>query len=193
LLASSETEFFWKQFEASITFEVVDDKVVALEMHKNGRSSRADHISVSTDPLMAEIMSAAAILRRGDRVGARKRFEEIWSRIAEGAQPIHECALAHSMADTQDDIAEELAWDIHALSAALRCTDDDARRHSQALSIAAFMPSLHANLAEDYFKLGDVARSREHLDSARTALSALPDNDYARMLRHSIEGLAKKL
>jgi hypothetical protein len=97
------------------------------------------------------------------------------------------------MADAQDDIADELAWDIRALNAALRCTDTDAQRHSEAPSIAAFMPSLHVNLAEDYFKLSDIARSKNHLASARIFLSALPDNAYAQLIRGGIERLAKHL
>ena len=148
---------------------------------------------MTTDPIMAEILSAVALLHGGDRAGARSRFEGIWSRIAGAPEPIHACTLSHYMADVQDDPAEELAWDIRALDSALRSTDADAQRHSQAVSIAAFMPSLHVNLAEDYFKLGDVARSRDHLASARNFLGSLPDDPYGRMIRRGIERLATKL
>jgi hypothetical protein len=96
----------------------------------------------SNDPIMTEIMAAIALLHGGDLSGARARLEAIWSRIADDPQPIHECTLSHYLADAQSDMADELAWDIRALNAALRCTDADAHRHSQALSIAAFMTSL---------------------------------------------------
>src|SRR5262245_44694620 len=116
-----------------------------------------------TDPTMGEIFAAIQLLQGGDRSGARTSLEAIWSRIASNPEPIHECTLSHYMADVQDDIADELAWDIRALEAARRCTDSDAKDHSQASSIAAFMPSLHTNLAEDYFKLGHLEQSRMHL------------------------------
>jgi hypothetical protein len=55
------------------------------------------------------------------------------------------------------------------------------------------MPSLHLNLAEDYFKLGDIARSAEHLASARTFLGTLPDDAYAQLIQRGIERVAKQL
>jgi hypothetical protein len=148
---------------------------------------------MTTDPIMADIMAAIGVLLGGDRAGGKAKLEAIWSRIAGNPQPIHECTLAHYMADAQDDIADELAWDLRALDAGLRSTDADARQHSSAPSIAAFMPSLHINLSEDYFKLGDFARSRQHLASARDAAHHLSDDGYGRMLRGSIDRLTEKL
>jgi hypothetical protein len=148
---------------------------------------------MTADPIMADIMAAIAVLQGGDRAGGRAQLEAIWARIADRPEPIHECTLAHYLADAQDDLAEELAWDLRALAAGERCSDDDAQRHSRAQSIAGFMPSLHINLAEDYFKLGDHARSRTHLDAARAFSAALDDDPYGRMLRGGIARLAKQL
>jgi hypothetical protein len=148
---------------------------------------------VTTDPIMTEIMAAIAVLHSGDRSGGRSRLEVVWARIADDPEPFHECVLSHYMADAQDDVADELAWDIRALDAALRCTDADAQRHQKTLSIPAFMPSLHANLGEDYLKLGDVARSRDHLVSGRSFVSHLADDAYGKMIRGGIERLARKL
>jgi hypothetical protein len=58
---------------------------------------------VSADPIMAEIMRAGAPLQRGDRVAARIGLEAVWARISANPEPMHEVALAHSIADTQDD------------------------------------------------------------------------------------------
>ena len=55
------------------------------------------------------------------------------------------------------------------------------------------MPSLHVNLGENYFKLGDFARSKDHLSSARSFASKLADDAYGQMLRRGIERLAKQL
>jgi hypothetical protein len=148
---------------------------------------------MTPDPIMAEIMAAIALLHGGDRVGARGKFEAIWARIAADPQPMHECVLSHYMADAQDKLAEELAWDIRALDAALRCTEDEAKRHGPGLSIAAFMPSLHTNLADDYFRLGDLARSRERLAAARACSNSLGDDGYGQLIRGGIERLAARL
>jgi hypothetical protein len=142
---------------------------------------------------MTEITAAAAVLQSGDRAGARARLESVWSRIAGDPEPVHECVLSHYMADVQDDPAEELTWDLRALDAALRCTDADARRHGQTFSVVAFMPSLHASLAGDYLKLGDVTRSREHLDAAQSFESALADDSYGQLIRSGIERLSGML
>jgi hypothetical protein len=142
---------------------------------------------------MEEIRAATAVLHAGDRAAARSRLEDIWSRIADNPQPMHECALSHSLADVQDDIIDELAWDLRSLEAALRCTREDIERHSEAASIAAFLPSVHANLAQDYLKLGDLARSGEHLASARSFVSALPDDAYGQLVRNGIEHIAARL
>lgn len=146
-----------------------------------------------TDSTMAGIFGAIERLQSGDRDGARAQLAAIWARIESAPEPIHECTLAHYMADTQDAIADELSWDLRALNAALRCTDADAQQHSQAFSIGAFMPSLHLNLADDYFRLGDIEPARMHLASARSFADRLSDDPYGQMIRGGIERLAKKL
>jgi hypothetical protein len=148
---------------------------------------------MTTDPIMDEIMAAIVVLHRGNRAGGRSELESIWARIADDPQPIHACTLAHYMADAQDNLQDELAWDLRALDAALSCTDADAQRHSQAMSIAAFMPSLHLNLADDYLKLGDLTRARNHLASARTFTDKLADDGYGLMIGRGIERVAREV
>jgi hypothetical protein len=146
---------------------------------------------VNPDPIVTEVRDAVALAKGGDRAGARARLEALAARVTEDRQPFYECAVAHHLADAQDDIADELAWDIRALNAALRCADVEAERHGKA--IAGSMSSLHANLAEDYFKLGDFTRSREHLAAARGFVSHLTDDAYGQMVRGGIERLAGQL
>ena len=55
------------------------------------------------------------------------------------------------------------------------------------------MPSLHVNLAEDYFKLNDRTRSQEHLDMARQFVGELADDAYGQAIRRGIERMAAKL
>jgi hypothetical protein len=146
---------------------------------------------VTTDPTMTEIMAATAVVRGGDRSGGRSRLEALWAGFGSDPDPFYACVLSHHMADLQDEITDELAWDLRALEAALRCTEADAERHQA--SIAGFMPSLHTSLAQDYYKLGDFARSREHLAQARGFTSHLADDAYGQLILGAIARLARGL
>jgi hypothetical protein len=147
---------------------------------------------MTSDPIMSEITAAIAVLQGGDRSGGRRRLEAVWSRIADAPEPFHECVLSHYMADAQDVLADELAWDIRSLDAALRCTAE-VQFDRQAFSIAAFMPSIYLNLSDDYFRLGDFARARAHLASAREVIGVLADDGYGKLIRGGLERLEKKL
>jgi hypothetical protein len=142
---------------------------------------------------MDEIIAAGALLQRGEREAARAKLQALLARIEHAPDPMHECSLAHLMADVQDSPADELAWDLRSLDAALRCTDADVQRHSQAVSVSAFMPSIHTSIAQDYFKLGDLEQSRIHLESARTFADHLSDDSYGQLIRHGMERLARQL
>jgi hypothetical protein len=153
----------------------------------------AEKLSMTIDPVMSAIHIAIAALQRGERAQARQQFQTIWTQIAADPEPFHECTLAHFMADAQDDLVDECAWDLRALDAALRCPESAARDHHDSLSIAAFLPSLHLNLADDYFRLGDLQASRRHLDAGRAASVGLPDTPYAGMIRGGLDRLVDRL
>lgn len=145
---------------------------------------------MTTDPFTADLMAATALLRGGDKVGARVRLQALWDRII--GDPVHEFVLAHQMADAQDDAKEELAWDLRALEAAQRSSDADVQRHYPQATLASFMPSLHINLAEDYFKLGDREQSRAHLTAAQSLAHHLGADAYGDLLRRGIERMATR-
>ncbi|QRK07219.1 hypothetical protein JQX13_45465 [Archangium violaceum] len=136
------------------------------------------------DEFMSRIAEAIDRSQRGDREVARQLFADIWKDLTPRGEPFHRCTLAHYMADVQDDPHEELLWDLRALDAAEQLTEERAR---------AFQPSLHLNLAEDYRKLGDLARAKEHVARAEAAADALDEDGYGRMIRAGIERLARQL
>ncbi|MGW2984206.1 hypothetical protein [Streptomyces goshikiensis] len=72
----------------------------------------------SEDAVMTRIGQAVILLHAGDREEARNRLGEIWAEIGAEGDSLHRCTLAHYMADAQDDPADELAWDLRALTAA---------------------------------------------------------------------------
>jgi hypothetical protein len=125
---------------------------------------------------------------------ARDLFAQVWSDIGgHDGDPFHCCALAHSMADVQDDVNEELAWDLRALGAADLLTDERAACGGVIGLVAGFYPSLHLNLGECYRKLGDLDRAHEHLDRGRASVRALGNDGYGQMIKNGLDRLADRL
>jgi hypothetical protein len=145
------------------------------------------------DEVMSRIGVAIEKSQTGDREGARQLFAEIWKELSPDGDPFHRCSLAHYMADVQEDPREELLWDLRALEAAELVTDERARQYHATLAVRGFFPSLHLNLAEDYRKLGDLVRAREHVTRARASAEALGEDGYGRMIRAGIERLSRLL
>jgi hypothetical protein len=137
-------------------------------------------------PAMTRIMDTIVTLQGGDRVGARQAFGEIWKGLAPEGNALARCVLSHYMADAQDDPQEELRWDLLALEASTGLTDEALKRFQASLTRAAFLPSLHLNVAADYLKLGDRTRASEHAQIASELAAALPNTDLARTTRGAI-------
>src|SRR5690349_12798297 len=87
---------------------------------------------------MGRIGEAMALGQRGERAPARALFAEVWAAIGEDGDPFHRCALAHAMADVQDDVADELLWDERALAAADELTDERVAAGGVPTGVAGF-------------------------------------------------------
>ncbi len=148
-----------------------------------------------TDETLVRIGEAAQLHHhRGQRDAARHLLSQIWEEIGgERGDPLHVCVLAHTMADVQDDVQQELLWDQRALAAADLLTDEQTARAGVALPVAGLYPSLHLNLADCYRKLGDLDRAREHLDHARAGIDALGDDEYGQLIRDGLATLTRQL
>nr|WP_202542412.1 hypothetical protein [Streptomyces sp. SID2563] len=146
---------------------------------------------------MTRIGQAVMLLHGGDREEARNRFTVLWTEIGDEGDALHRCTLAHYMADTQDDPADELAWDLRALTAARALADEGADGDRDALAMRAFYPSLHLNLAADYMKLQRPGAARDHLERARAASAVLADDGtddgYGGGVRAAIGRLERRL
>jgi len=137
-----------------------------------------------TDPTIARIGEGVELHhQRGQREAARDLFTRIWDDIGGGdGDPLHVCVLAHAMADVQDEVHDELAWDLRALAAADLITDERVAQAGVTLSVAGLYPSLHVNVGDCYRKLGDFDRAREHLQLARDTIGALGDDEYGQLI-----------
>lgn len=146
------------------------------------------------DPMLTRIGEAVQLSHQGERDAARVLFAEIWEEIgAEEGDPLHRCTLAHAMADVQDDVREELAWDQRALVAADLLTDARLGEAGVVVSVAGLYPSLHLNLAECYRKLGDFSRAREELGRAQATVGALGDDGYGQLIKGGVDRMAERL
>ncbi|MGH4012966.1 MAG: hypothetical protein ACRDSL_03330 [Pseudonocardiaceae bacterium] len=146
------------------------------------------------DATMTQIGNGLELSQRGEREAARRVFVQVWSDIGgECGDPFHRCALAHAMADVQDDVRDELVWDLRALEAADLITDERAAQAGVMSPVRSFYPSLHLNLGECYRKLGDLARAREHLQYGQAAVGALADDGYGQMIKGGLDRLAERL
>jgi hypothetical protein len=150
---------------------------------------------MTTDQTMARIGQGVELHHhRGEREAARDLFAQIWDDIGgEQGDPLHVCVLAHSMADVQDDVHQELMWDLRALAAADLVTDERVGQAGVTLSVAGLYPSLHLNVSECYRKLGDLGRARQHLKQARAEIGALGDDEYGQLIKGGLERLAEQL
>lgn len=146
------------------------------------------------DLVMKAVGEGIKLSQSGDREAARRLFAEVWEQIGgERGDPFHRCALAHWMADVQDDVRDELRWDRRALEAADLVSDERVAAAGVTSPVAGFYPSLHLNLGECYRKLGDYDQARHHLAAGRAAVDALPDDGYGRMISGGLQRLAERL
>jgi hypothetical protein len=146
------------------------------------------------DPTMTRIGEGIGLGQRGERAAARSLFAGLWSDIGgNDGDPLHRCAVAHSMADVQDEVGEELRWDLRALAAADLLTDERVTRAGIGGSAAAFLPSLHLNIGDCYRRLGDLDTAKEHHQRGLAALPALADGGSGSMVREGLDRLGARL
>ncbi|MFC9808248.1 hypothetical protein [Streptomyces griseoaurantiacus] len=158
-----------------------------------GERAAAGDAEGAVDAVLSRIGQAVMLHHGGDREEARGRFLALWAEIGEDGNPLHRCTLAHYLADTQEEPADELAWDLRALSAAEEMTDGPPAVPDGPPEVRGFFPSLHLNLAADYVKLGRREAARGHLRRARGTADALGDDPYAEGVRAAMDRLEREL
>jgi hypothetical protein len=145
------------------------------------------------DPVLARIGEGIALGGAGRRGAARRLFAGVWDEIGADGDALHRCALAHSMADVQTDLAQELLWDLRALDAADLITDERVRQAGMPGPARGLYPSLHLNLADAFRRAGDPGMARLYTRLGYADLGALADDGYARMIRDGLDRVAEQL
>jgi len=147
--------------------------------------------SPTPDATMEAIAAAVTRGQTGDVAGARSDLEAIWRQIGVTGDALHRCTLAHHLADLCDGPAVALAWDVRALDAADALTDERAQAHHAGLDVAAFYPSLHLNLADDYRRLGAFDAAADHLRRADENVHRLDEGPYGDLVRGALAEVAR--
>ena len=89
------------------------------------------------------------------------------------------CVLAHYLADLEDDVADEVAWDERALAA----YGDVCETELAPIGIpsaAGLAPSLHLNLGDGYRRQGRADQARHQLERGLSASTSFPPTATAR-------------
>lgn len=144
-----------------------------------------------SSPEMKEILEAVAILK-DDKDRGRARLLQLWDEAStRGARP-ELCALAHVLADTETDVANELEWDLRALEAATGERDAEDRATLPPIP-ESFLPSMHLSVAEGYRRLGDLERARGHVACAEIHMGVLSHDAYGDLIRGGLRRLQTRL
>lgn len=149
--------------------------------------------STSGDDLMDRLAQAIAFLQRDDRAQAGALLEQLWAEVGDDGDALHRCAIAHQIADVQDDLGSELRWDLRALAAAESISEERLASTGAATTVEGLFPSLHLNLADVYRRLGDDANARLHIEQGRRKCGALPDHTYGTMVRDTLDRVEQRL
>ena len=146
------------------------------------------------DDVMAQVTAAVQRGQAGERVPARRELESMWAEVEQGrGDDFHRCVIAHFLADLQDDLTDELAWDERALAAVAGVTDERAQEYHPSLQVRGFLPSLYLSLADDHRRLGDAERAHGFLRLAEGTIDALGDDAYGGLVRSGLDNVARAL
>jgi hypothetical protein len=137
------------------------------------------------------IIEAIAVALAGDREGGREILAACWKSTAV-RDTAQRCVLAHYLADVQDELDDEVAWD----EAALTAFADVAETELTPIGIRsarALEPSLRLNLGDGYRRQGRFEDARVQADAGQALAHLLPDDGYGQMIRTGLARLQARL
>ncbi len=138
-----------------------------------------------------EVIEGVTVALGGDRVRGRVLLEEAWDGT-DGTHRAQRCVIAHYLADVQDDLADEVAWDERALAAFDGVSDADLTPVGIERA-AAMAPSLHLNLGDGYLRQGRVEEAEAQVVLAQASLDTLGPDGYGDLVRRGVHGLAERV
>ena len=138
-----------------------------------------------------EIVAAVGVALGGDRDRGLHELTACWDGTTEGDHA-KRCVIAHYLADLQDDLAKEVAWDEPAVAAHPFVEDVDLAPVGIP-SARALGPSLHLNLGDGYLRQGRIEEAQTQLSAGLAAQDALPRDGYGGLIRSGLIRLGDRL
>jgi hypothetical protein len=139
-----------------------------------------------------ELLDAVQLALAGQSEIARQRLAKLWQELPPD-DFFHRCVLAHYLADLQEDLGAELHWDQLALEAALIASSESFDGQIPDVTRAAFLPSLHLNLASSYERNALLDLARQQAVLARDSVRSLPSTPLGETTRAAILRICSRL
>ena len=137
------------------------------------------------------ILEAIGLAQTGDRTTGRQALLACWEQT-DPTEHAFRCVLAHYLADMEDSVDDEVAWDTTALAEYAHLRGDDLAGVGIP-DAAGLAPSLHLNLGDGFLRQGRTAEAAEQLHAGLGAVAALGDDGYGRMIRDGLDRLASRI
>ena len=139
----------------------------------------------------AAVLAAVGLALSGERERGRGDLLVCW---ADGERDQHgqRCVVAHHLADGEENLDDEVAWDQRALAAHARLSPGDLAEAGIA-DAAGMAASLHLNLGDGYLRQGRVEDARAQLQAGLAARQALGQDGYGAMVRRGLDGLRERV
>jgi hypothetical protein len=147
-------------------------------------------VASSEHTVQERIRAAVRQRESGDLAGARASLGALL-QLAEASSAFDWLFFAHSYADVQVELTEELHWDLTALEALTGLTEGEAVAEGVPGGKAGLLPSLHLNLADVYRRLGDEAQAQHHYEEGAKHLDALDQEAYGLSIREAFRRFAE--
>ena len=137
------------------------------------------------------ILEAIGLAQTGDRTTGQQALLTCWEQT-DPAQHAFRCVLAHYLADVEDSVDDEVAWDTTALAEYAHLRGDDLAGVGMP-DAAGLASSLHLNLGDGFLRQGRTVEAAEQLSAGLEAVAALGDDGYGRMIRDGLDRLASRI
>lgn len=146
---------------------------------------------MSTVTDWTDITAAIGTTLAGEREAGREELLACWDALRDD-EAAQRCVLAHYLADLEDSLDAETAWDERALVAYQQVAELDLAPIGIP-SARGLAQSLHLNLGDGYLRQGRLDMARRHLDAGLATVAALSDDGYGAMIRAGIERLSTRV
>lgn len=138
------------------------------------------------NPTLERIKNAMRSFHRGDRPQAREELRELWDELGASGDTYHRSVVAHYLADVQDNLQDELTWDLRALETAESASTEAGEAAPALGPVRAFLPSLHLNLADVFRRMGQFDRARDHVERGGELSGTLGLDAYGQTVRSGL-------